>query len=86
MTLISIKVSASHIYMHDCESNLDNCEICELAIYNQNIEFSYSDKPFVFENNSQATFYRFTDSNFKSVLVKTSFNTNCFGRPPPSLV
>jgi len=85
--LITIKVSAIGIYLHDCQDdeNTDVCEVCESAIYNQNIEFSPIDEFHNLEIDHTTIFY-YLENHYKSIFTKILFNNKVFyGRPPPSL-
>lgn len=86
VALIALKVSAVHVYFHNCdeEEHMDDCELCEHAIYNQNIEFSTPTQFHSFEIDHTSTFCQL-ESHYESVCITTFINDTHFGRPPPSL-
>ena len=85
VTLIAFKVSAIHVYFHDCadDGKVDDCEICEHAINNQTLAFSFSEIFHSFEVDPTPTFCT-KESHYKSVKIKTLVTKVYFGRPPPS--
>lgn len=85
VTLIALKVSAILIYVHhhECDGQIDDCELCDHAIHNQSIEFS---TPPLFQGTEieRSLFLFQPNSHYKSVCVTTHINNTHFGRPPPT--
>jgi len=86
ITLIAFKVAAVQVYWHDCPDDgaIDDCEICENAIHNQNIESSFSEPFYSFEICHTPAFSK-QESHYESVIIYRLSTTAHFGRPPPSL-
>ncbi len=87
LILIFFKVSAAHVYLHNHDdSNIDNCELCEHAVYNQTIEFSTPpsfDKDFEIDR-IPAIYHQ--ESHYENIYITVFINDIYFGRPPPSLI
>ena len=86
LTLITLKVSALHIYFHQNHDHIDECNICENVIYSQQIEFSPAFQFQSFEIVDTPVFPKH-ESYYKSICKNTSSDSRTyFGRPPPTLV
>ena len=86
-TLMFFKVSSFHVYTHhDSDSNdIENCELCELAIENQNTDFLLDASFTAVEHNFEIL--KFNQPVTYDLVVTSSFlRFNFFGRPPPSEV
>lgn len=84
--LIALKVSAVHIYVHQGHDDgcVDDCKLCEQAIYNQNIAFSTPPQFQSFEIDFTPIFCQ-QEMHYEGVFITTLINDIYFGRPPPSL-
>jgi hypothetical protein len=84
IVLIAFKVSAIQLYLHDCsdDRNVNDCELCEHAIHNQNIEFSTTPKFHSFEIDI-IPFFPQPESHYNSICISIPINDTYFGRPPP---
>ncbi len=84
VTLIVLKASAAPVYLHSChdDEHIDDCELCEHAIHNQNIEFSTPPQFQIFEIDSTPILYQHKN-HYESVYIKTHIIDLRFGRPPP---
>lgn len=79
-------MTSFHVYVHDDNTSdtIENCQICELAVQHQNIEFLpiaivvFLTTAFLFPNRKL---------NFSSVSESTSsfLRFRLFGRPPPQM-
>ena len=85
-SLMLIKVSGFHVYSHqdDDPETIENCNICDLALENQALDFQTPDDSYVvadieFPQRHQQTL---KDQQLK----EQSFNYYLFSRPPPSPV
>ena len=85
-SLMLIKVSGFHAYTHHDEDSeaIENCDICDLAIENQTLDFHVPDN-----------FCEIADTEFSIKYLKTlkdehleeqSFHYYLFSRPPPHSV
>ena len=75
-----------HLFSSQEENNHDNCEVCEFAIYNQNLDFSSAQEFQSLEVHITHSFPHIEDY-YKSVFhYIQSNNKTLFGRPPPSLI
>lgn len=88
LALIAFKVSSvaihNHLHHSHDDEHEDNCELCEHALYHQNVEFfAPADFPSIRVDNAPH-FHQQKDS-YKSVCVAPVFNKTLFGRPPPLL-
>jgi len=86
VVLIAFKFSAVHVYLHNCddEGDVADCELCEHAIFNQNIEFSTPSQFPNFEIDLTPIFFQ-RKNHYESVCIATLIDDIHFGRPPPSL-
>jgi len=86
LALIATKVSALNIYSHYLDdTHIDDCELCEQAIYNQAIEFYTSEHFYQLEVAYLLVFSEKGDYS-ENVHIKSPIDTTRYGRPPPSLV
>ncbi len=89
LALIALKVSAAalHIYLHHGheDEHMEVCELCEHAMYNQNIEFSTPVEFHNLEVDYSPTFCQLENS-YDIIFIKLPVDNTRFGRPPPSLV
>lgn len=85
-TLMFFKVSSFHVYTHhDSDSNdIENCELCELAIENQNTDFLLYAPFTALEHNSEIIEYK-QPATYNLVVTSTFLCFNFFGRPPPTV-
>ncbi len=84
VTLMVLKVSAIAIYLHhDTCEQVDDCEICEHAIYNQSNEFSNPPHFQAIEVSQSPSLWQ-PKSRYKSVSIPTLSNNTHFARPPPT--
>ena len=88
LMLLSIKVSAVHVYSH-CDSEEDpveHCASCDWAMESQQSLTTLEHSTFIFEGPNQVV----TNSNpvcYSGLeLPKTPLECNLFSRPPPSAV
>ncbi|GAA3514403.1 hypothetical protein GCM10022393_30430 [Aquimarina addita] len=84
VTLIALKVSAASIYLHDChnDEHMDDCELCDHAIHNQNIEFSTPPQFQDFEIDTTPVSYKH-ENHYEPVYITTTVINLLYGRPPP---
>ncbi|UJH67202.1 hypothetical protein [Allomuricauda sp. SCSIO 65647] len=80
---MSIKVSAFHVYSHqDADDEVENCAYCDLAIANQQIEYTPVFAVAVDFQQSvekkEPRFYVRTDTT-----VNNTCRSNLLSRPPP---
>lgn len=89
LALIVLKVSFTilHVYVHnELEAeHTDSCELCEHAIYNQNIEFSTPEQLHSLEADYTPVFCQL-ERSYDSIFIKLQVDNTLFCRPPPSLV
>lgn len=85
-TLMFFKVSSFHVYAHhDSDSNdIENCTLCELAIENQNTDFSLDSSVTVLQNHSDIIILK-QPATYNLVVTSTFLRFNFFGRPPPTV-
>ncbi|AKA36271.1 MAG: hypothetical protein CMH48_03365 [Muricauda sp.] len=83
LALMSIKVSAFHVYAHqDNDSQIENCEFCDLAIENQQSEHTptftvaldFQPPVEIKESKLYGKSINFADNTYRSGL---------YSRPPP---
>lgn len=88
LALITFKVStaAIHIHLHHGhdDGHEDQCELCEHAIYHQNLEFSTPTDLVSTEAENTPDQHR-PINLYESVDVDTFLNNTLFGRPPPCI-
>nr|WP_299381993.1 hypothetical protein [Allomuricauda sp.] len=87
LTLIVFKVFSAPLHMHlnhgDDHEHIEHCDLCEQALFTQNLEFSsplqlqIADIPFTVITTVQ-------NNSYQSVFVTKTFNNTLFGRPPPT--
>ena len=77
------KVSAFHTYMHtDDHVHVDDCELCEYALYNQSVDFSYNSELSLLVDTIPLsaylleTPYKTDDTSASAIIIHCS-------RPPP---
>jgi len=87
VALIVLKVSAIQVFLHDCEDEgqKNDCELCDHAIHNQNIEFSTPPQPHGFEIDHTPVFCQ-RESHYKSVCIATPINDIHFGGSSPHTI
>lgn len=87
-TLMMVKVSAFHVYMHDdaSKAEIENCSTCDLAIEQQQTEFVSIDFPV--EINTPLTNSPLVTQNFNSVFLLLEKQLSYYhqNRPPPALL
>jgi len=84
VTLMLFKVSALHVYTHqdNASEDIENCEICELAVENQQAAYLITPPQQVhtdvlnFNTKKQTAFYFRTHAS-------SLFRFSLYGRPPP---
>lgn len=80
------KVTSFHVYAHEDNTSdtIENCQICELAVQNQSLEF-LPIAIVVFLTTAFLTPYR--EISFSSVTESSSsfLRFRLFGRPPPQI-
>jgi len=85
LTLITFKVSATHVYAHEEDNvQVEDCELCEHAIQNQNVEFSAIVQLEIPENSS-TPIAKAISFGFEGPEVSNDAVTFPFTRPPPAL-
>ena len=85
--LILIKVTSFHIYSHQDNpvDTIENCSICDMAIQNQNSEFTFiTILAIVFFSVSISTDQKIYPLAIE--LPSSYFSYASFGRPPPSFM
>ncbi|WP_430426171.1 hypothetical protein [Maribacter litoralis] len=81
-----IKVTSFHVYTHqdNTADTIENCSICDLAVQNQNSEFTFvAILLFVFASALIITEKKLIP--FLTKVTSTYFRYSTFGRPPPFL-
>ncbi|RDY61666.1 hypothetical protein [Flagellimonas nanhaiensis] len=85
-SLMVIKVSSFHVYAHqdgDSET-IENCNICDLALENQTLDFQTSDNSYVLDDTEFSIKYQKTLKDEQ--LKEQSFDYYLSSRPPPTPV
>ncbi|APA65796.1 hypothetical protein YQ22_16665 [Maribacter sp. 1_2014MBL_MicDiv] len=79
-----IKVTSFHVYSHQDNKvdTIENCSICELAVQNQNAEYTLV-ATFIFIFASVIIITEKKLIPFSITVPKTLFRYTTFGRPPP---
>lgn len=89
LALIAFKVSAIAIHMHLHHGHEDShegaCELCEHAIYSQNLAFSTPATLIITAVDRTLNFYP-QKSLYTSICITVPINDSYFGRPPPLVV
>lgn len=84
--LMLFKVSSFHVYSHqdDTSDEIENCDVCELALENTDSEYSFTEAQIV---NTPRTAINTNDQfSLYDLAVSSSFlRFNFFGRPPPNM-
>jgi len=80
-----IKVTSFHVYSHDDNSidNIENCSICDMAIQNQNSEFTFVAVLFFI----LLPLITFSGKSITPLVLEAPsfyFRYATFGRPPPT--
>ena len=81
-----IKVTSFHVYSHQDNKvdTIENCSICELAVQNQNAEYTLV-ATFLFIIASVIIITEKKLIPFSTKVTSTYFRYSTFGRPPPFL-
>jgi len=86
LVLMLFKVSSFHVYSHqdDSAEDIENCNICELAIENQNNDFVFTASQII---NTTITDIKILEqpSSYDLVVTSSFLRSNFFGRPPPNM-
>ena len=85
LALISFKVSAFHVYEHqEDHSQANDCELCEYAVYNQNLEFSVETEIQV-PTKMPLLLIVFPAKSIEAPMVSRFVFEHPFTRPPPTV-
>ncbi|WP_136465273.1 hypothetical protein [Flagellimonas onchidii] len=84
-TLILVKVSAFHVYVHhDSETDeIENCTVCDLVMENQGSELQFSTP--VVEMDTPEVIQVIKEIVSGQQLKTIRFNFSLFSRPPPHI-
>lgn len=85
LALMLCKVTALHVYTHeDSITEIENCLQCELAIENQESEFS-TPASFSFDTPKIVFYYKKVFYRNDNTALHTPLRFRQFGRPPPAI-
>ncbi|MFK7811268.1 MAG: hypothetical protein AB8B59_02165 [Maribacter sp.] len=86
LALMLFKVSSFHVYSHEDSpsDDIENCNVCELAVENQNTDYLFATSQIVKTPHSNLYFFD-KPVSYKLVVSSSFLRFNFFGRPPPNM-
>ncbi len=85
LALMLFKVSSFHVYCHEdgASDEIENCELCDLAVENQQSEFAFTPTQTVTSIALVVTDIQ-NSVTYKQPIFITLLRHQLFGRPPPT--